>query len=234
MRLLPEWTDLSTTGAAQAPDGGSSGTLAQPGAGQVSDGGGSSGGGSASNGIGSSSDGGGVSSGGGGGSNGSSSSSSGDSSGSSSGGGSSESSSSAGAVAAPAGLPPGFDWQAYTFYNPELHINNSQAAEAHYLEKGRAEGRLCRRVPVFLTYNATFGLCNQLLSHMGMLALAPVFNASLTLSPAYSRHNFTHAGSIWVKEPLDSLLDVPRLVQHFEARGMRFVQVRVRDGCGVR
>ena len=56
--------------------------------------------------------------------------------------------------------PEGFDWQTYLTYYPDLvqsGINSEGRALQHYLQHGRREGRLYRRLKVLLHYTACTG-----------------------------------------------------------------------------
>jgi hypothetical protein len=126
--------------------------------------------------------------------------------------------------AAAASLPPGFDWEAYKFFNPELPIHSSSAAEAHYLHAGRTEGRLYKKVPLFISYDAKLGLCNQLLTHLMLLAISSSMNATLVLSVAWSRSSFEGKNYFKV-QPLDTLLDVDQMITYWGQRGLEILQV---------
>lgn len=63
-------------------------------------------------------------------------------------------------------LPVFFDSSAYLFFNPDLGPLSHAQAAAHYLAAGRAEGRLARRLSLYVSYRADFGLCNQLFQHI--------------------------------------------------------------------
>jgi hypothetical protein len=133
------------------------------------------------------------------------------------------------APATSSSLPQDFDWEAYKMFNPEVAggMATRAAAERHYLQHGRQQGRLYRRIPLFLSYTATWGLCNQLFTHLSMLAVAAHMNATLVPSPAYSRSSFsTLLGNEGFKrEPLCSLLDVDRMAAYWAERGLRITQV---------
>ena len=56
--------------------------------------------------------------------------------------------------------PYGFDWQTYLAYYPDLAqsgINSEGQALQHYLQHGRQEGRLFKRLKVLLHYTACTG-----------------------------------------------------------------------------
>eukprot|EP00887_Chlorella_sp_A99_P002549 scaffold6.g2549.t1 len=129
------------------------------------------------------------------------------------------------------GLPRGFDAQAYLAYHPDLHklgVTTEDAAKQHYLDKGRAEGRLYRRVRVMLRYTACTGLINQHYSHIAAFSLAAVLGAEIVLPPAVCRDSFAHYFSVfkeknevqWSPVPLDSLLDVEHIISFWRARGL--------------
>ena len=56
--------------------------------------------------------------------------------------------------------PDGFDWQTYLAYYPDLAqsgINSEGQALQHYLQHGKREGRLYKRLKVLLHYTACTG-----------------------------------------------------------------------------
>ena len=92
---------------------------------------------------------------------------------------SSSASSSSGTSALP-GLPPDFDWRLYLAYNPDLSASGASdagSAAAHFLARGREEGRPASRLRVALRYTACTGLINQHYSHVAALSLASVLGA---------------------------------------------------------
>ena len=104
------------------------------------------------------------------------------------------------------GGPTGLTWllpcrppcplpQIYLSYHPDLHklgVTTEDAAKQHYLDKGRAEGRLYKRVRVMLRYTACTGLINQHYSHIAAFSLAAVLGAEIVLPPAVCRDSFAH------------------------------------------
>ena len=136
-------------------------------------------------------------------------------------------------TAAQAGnLPSDFDWQTYILYHPELrdqdNIQTEEQAKQHYLSKGRAEGRIYKRLRVLLRYTACTGLINQQYSHIAAFALGAVLGAELVLPPAVKRDSFAHYFSTfkeqnevsWTADPLDSLLDVDKIIEFWRLRGL--------------
>ena len=93
-------------------------------------------------------------------------------------------------------LPPSFDWEAYTLYNPQLGIQSEAEAQRHYLAEGRAQGRVYRKLRVLLRYTAGTGLINQHYSHIAAFALAAVLGAEVVLPPAMHRSSFQHIFSV--------------------------------------
>ena len=85
--------------------------------------------------------------------------------------------------------------QAYLAYHPDLAqqgITTPEAAAAHYVSRGRAEGRPARRLRVLLRYTACAGLINQQYSHIAAFALAAALGAEVVLPPAVCRDSFAH------------------------------------------
>ena len=99
------------------------------------------------------------------------------------------------------GLPPEFDWKAYTLYNPQLGIQSEAEAQRHYLAEGRAQGRVYRKLRVLLRYTAGTGLINQHYSHIAAFALAAVLGAEVVLPPAMHRSSFQHIFSVRARSP---------------------------------
>ena len=128
-------------------------------------------------------------------------------------------------------LPDTFDWHTYLMYYPDLRMENittEAGAQQHYLEYGRAEHRVYRRLRVLLRYTACTGLMNQHYSHIAAFTLAAAVNAELVLPPAVQRDSFGHYFSqqkelnevVWAPAPLEWLLDVDRIIGHWAGRGM--------------
>lgn len=128
-------------------------------------------------------------------------------------------------------LPGAFDWHTYLMYYPDLrreNITTEAGAQQHYLEYGRAEHRVYRRLRVLLRYTACTGLMNQHYSHIAAFTLAAAVNAELVLPPAVQRDSFAHYFSqqkelnevVWTPAPLEWLLDVDRIIGHWAGRGM--------------
>lgn len=134
-------------------------------------------------------------------------------------------------------LPETFSWQAYAFWNQaELGNLTQQAAEEHYACTGQRAGRLATTLPLFLSYDGKWGLCNQLFDHVEVLAFARWLNAALPVhatvaapAAAYSRpasgYKQRFRGDEFQQEPLDSLLDVDRMAAHWADRGLEIAQV---------
>lgn len=129
------------------------------------------------------------------------------------------------------GLPKDFDAQAYLLYHPDLRslgVTSEDAARQHYLERGRAEGRVYKRIRVVLRYTACTGLINQHYSHIAAFSLAAMLGAELVLPPAVCRDSFAHYFSVfkeknevqWSPVPLDSLLDVDGIINYWRPRGL--------------
>ena len=136
-------------------------------------------------------------------------------------------------------LPRDFDWQTYLLYHPDLRLRNvtlEHEAEAHYMSEGRAEGRVYKRLRVVLRYTACTGLINQHYSHIAAFSLAAVLGAEIVLPPAAKRDSFAHYFSVfkehnevsWTAAPLESLLDVEKLVERWRAKGLSVHKVRWR------
>lgn len=134
-------------------------------------------------------------------------------------------------------LPAGFDWRTYLLYYPDLvaaGIKSEQEAKDHYVQHGRAEGRLHRRVRVLLRYTACSGLINQHYSHISAFALATAVGAELVLPPAVQRDSFAKYFSMikdanevnWTPVPLSTMLDVAKITDFWQARGMLIHEVR--------
>lgn len=128
-------------------------------------------------------------------------------------------------------LPRDFDWQTYLLYHPDLRasgIVEEQQATEHYIKQGRAEGRVYKRLRVLLRYTACTGLINQQYSHIAAFSLAAVLGAEIVLPPAAKRDSFAHYFSVfkehnevsWTSAPLESLLNVDRLIDTWKAKGL--------------
>ncbi|GAB4821432.1 hypothetical protein N2152v2_008478 [Parachlorella kessleri] len=100
----------------------------------------------------------------------------------------------------------------------------SGAAGKHHVTPGRQQHRLSVELPVTFSYVATWGLCNQLFAHLSLLAIASAFNATLVLPPAASRDTF-NGQSEFREEPIETLLDVDRMADHWRSKGLRIVKV---------
>ncbi|GAB4821677.1 hypothetical protein N2152v2_008723 [Parachlorella kessleri] len=133
------------------------------------------------------------------------------------------------AAAGDGSLPSGFSWQDYVYFNPDLNISSEALARFHYTHTGRYEGRPYRRIPLYLSYNPVWGLCNQLWDHIHMVAVAAHMNASLVKSVAYTREpaaGFSQKFGTFgfVQIPLESLLDVERMRAYWAKRGLVIVE----------
>ncbi|KAL3132707.1 hypothetical protein ABBQ32_009214 [Trebouxia sp. C0010 RCD-2024] len=129
------------------------------------------------------------------------------------------------------GVPNDFDWQTYLLYNPELRdkgIGTQQQAEDHYVRVGYTEGMIYKRLRVLLRYTACTGLINQHYSHIAAFSLCAVLGAELVLPPAVKRDSFAHYFSVfkehnevkWTPAPLESLLNVDKIVEFWRGRGL--------------
>ena len=127
--------------------------------------------------------------------------------------------------------PADFDWQTYLLYNPELRdkgISTQQQAEDHYVRIGYPEGMIYKRLRVLLRYTACTGLINQHYSHIAAFSLCAVLGAELVLPPAVKRDSFAHYFSVfkehnevkWTPAPLESLLNVDKIVEFWRGRGL--------------
>ena len=128
-------------------------------------------------------------------------------------------------------VPADFDWQTYLLYNPELRdkgISTQQQAEDHYVRMGYPEGMIYKRLRVLLRYTACTGLINQHYSHIAAFSLCAVLGAELVLPPAVKRDSFAHYFSVfkehnevkWTPAPLESLLNVDKIVEFWRGRGL--------------
>lgn len=128
-------------------------------------------------------------------------------------------------------VPADFDWQTYLLYNPELRdagISSQQQAEAHYIQTGYYQGLMYKRLRVLLRYTACTGLINQHYSHIAAFSLSAVLGAELVLPPAVKRDSFAHYFSVfkehnevkWTPAPLESLLNVDKIVDFWQGRGL--------------
>ena len=135
-------------------------------------------------------------------------------------------------------VPVDFDWQTYLLYHPELQeqgVKTESLAKKHYASIGRGEGRVYKRLRVLLRYTACTGLINQHYSHIAALSLSAVLGAELVLPPAAKRDSFAHYFSVfkeqnevsWTAAPLESLLDVDRLIDYWSTRGLVIHKVRL-------
>ena len=134
-------------------------------------------------------------------------------------------------------VPADFDWQTYLLYNPELRdkgISTQQQAEDHYVRIGYTEGMIYKRLRVLLRYTACTGLINQHYSHIAAFSLCAVLGAELVLPPAVKRDSFAHYFSVfkehnevkWTPAPLESLLNVDKIVEFWRGRGLTVHRVR--------
>lgn len=134
--------------------------------------------------------------------------------------------------------PADFDWQTYLLYNPELRdagIGTQQQAEDHYVQTGYANGMIYKRLRVLLRYTACTGLINQHYSHIAAFSLCAVLGAELVLPPAVKRDSFAHYFSVfkehnevkWTPAPLESLLNVDKIVEFWRGRGLTVHRVRL-------
>ena len=133
--------------------------------------------------------------------------------------------------------PADFDWQTYLLYNPELRdigIASQQQAEQHYVQTGYLKGLMYKRLRVLLRYTACTGLINQHYSHIAAFSLSAVLGAEIVLPPAVKRDSFAHYFSVfkehnevkWTPAPLDSLLNVDKIVDFWRDRGLTVHRVR--------
>ena len=127
--------------------------------------------------------------------------------------------------------PADFDWQTYLLYNPELRdagIDSQQQAEEHYIKTGYFQGLMYKRLRVLLRYTACTGLINQHYSHIAAFSLSAVLGAELVLPPAVKRDSFAHYFSVfkehnevkWTPAPLDSLLNVDKIIDFWQGKGL--------------
>lgn len=131
-----------------------------------------------------------------------------------------------------------FDWQTYLLYYPDLKqagIDTERKAREHYRAFGRAEGRLHKRLRVLLRYTACTGLINQHYSHIAAFVLSAALQSEIVLPPAVQRDSFGKYFSTrkdenevsWTPAPLDSLLDVERIIETWRLSGMTVHKVTV-------
>ena len=131
-----------------------------------------------------------------------------------------------------------FDWQAYLAYYPDLlfsGINSESKAQQHYLEHGRLEGRVCKRLKVLLHYTACTGLINQHYSHIAAFTLSSAIGAELVLAPGLQRDSFASYFSTfkeqnevtWTPTDISLMLDVDRITEEWRAHGMEVHKVRI-------
>ncbi|KAK9810163.1 hypothetical protein WJX72_005905 [[Myrmecia] bisecta] len=107
-------------------------------------------------------------------------------------------------------------------------VNSDAEAREHYLRIGRSEGRVYKRLRVLLRYTACTGLINQHYSHIAAFSLSAVLGAEIVLPPAVKRDSFAHYFSVykehnevsWTPAPLESLLNVDKLVDFWRSRGL--------------
>ena len=135
-------------------------------------------------------------------------------------------------------LPEDFDWQAYLAYYPDLlgsGISSEVEAQQHYLEHGRQEGRIHKRLKVLLYYTACTGLINQHYSHIAAFTLSSAIGAELVLAPALQRDSFASYFSAhreqnevtWTSMSTSQLLDVDRIIEEWRAHGMDVHKVSI-------
>ena len=137
-----------------------------------------------------------------------------------------------------------FDWQTYLLYNPDLKkagIDTEGKAREHYTAWGRSEGRVHKRLRVILRYTACTGLINQHYSHIAAFVLAIALRSEIVLPPAAQRDSFGKYFSTrkdeneisWTPVPLNSLLDVEKIIETSRIRGMTVHEVRIPCSCQV-
>lgn len=120
-----------------------------------------------------------------------------------------------------------FDWQAYAYYNPDLGNLTATSARDHYNRYGFHEGRIYRKVPTTLRYNAgAGGLCNQLYSHLHVLTLAQRIKADrVIIPPGIYRGTFKNVNrSMWKTAAPDTLLDIEAMSSFWQERGVGIVR----------
>lgn len=136
-----------------------------------------------------------------------------------------------------------FDIRTYRLFNPDvMHVleqtsvhseGDDTQARLHFLHTGRQEGRVGKRMPLFINYTAPFGLANQIYSHLNALVIAYSMHASLIVADAWSRNSFESVhiiGTRWAKEPVESLLDIAAMQQYWSNLGIELTQARFNFG----
>ena len=88
---------------------------------------------------------------------------------------------------------------------------------------------------IILRYMACAGLFNQHYSHIAALTLAAALDATLVMAPAVQRNSYAKLFSMskehneveWTPAPLDSLLDVSKIMETWSAKGITIQMVRL-------
>lgn len=77
-------------------------------------------------------------------------------------------------------------------------------------------------VPLVVTYRVEQGLCNQLFTHINVLALLRHLSIPVTLviPPSHTRSKFSSSHPSWSAAPASQLLDMARMAEHWRGQGV--------------
>ncbi|GAB4823848.1 hypothetical protein N2152v2_010894 [Parachlorella kessleri] len=124
----------------------------------------------------------------------------------------------------------GFQWKLYSLYSGSLLSSASQRqVEQHYLQHNLTQQACYQRPPLAsIRYNTIGGLANQLLSHLGALAMAEGLASrglpvQVVLQPALSRTSFKSI-TPFVELPTSSLFDTKRMAHYWGPRGVTVLE----------
>ncbi|KAI8462191.1 MAG: hypothetical protein J3K34DRAFT_450573 [Monoraphidium minutum] len=89
------------------------------------------------------------------------------------------------------------------------------------------EGRLYRRIPVYLQYTSAGGLCNQLYAHLSVFTVATALNATVMVPPSFARTTFSHQplDKQWYTTTPDTILDTRTMSESSKDGNVSFVVV---------
>jgi len=123
--------------------------------------------------------------------------------------------------------PSPLGWKRVGFH---FHSANSYSNSSHNHNEGQplAYSLLKKQTRIIIQYTACGGLVNQLYSTIAAIAIATTMGAELVLPPAVHRDSFAKHFSTkkenndvdWYASPLDEILDVDRLRDHWRSRGL--------------
>lgn len=117
-----------------------------------------------------------------------------------------------------------FDPVAYRMYNSDIQLPDSRL-KWHYQMIGVYEGRIYRRVPIYLQYVAgAGGLCNQLYSMISVLSLARAVGATVIVPPTHVRGSYQHQKN-WSTADPESIYDLSKMAAHWRNFNVTLIKV---------